>query len=163
MYSSLTPSLAERTSTSCHRCRILHRPDSSRPSASIIIPNLPMLNHVSVDDLTRQMSVAEVSQHNFFPPFVATKIRYMLRLMDLISLSKCGDISCLALRGSLLPGLIQQGKDREEATFLWMTETAEQRSISGTSLLCLNTEWILCFDCFCQTNQLPSADVPGGH
>lgn len=93
-----------------------------------------MLNRVSVDDLTRQMSVAEVSQHNFFPPFVVTKIRYLLRLMDLISLSKCGDISCLALRGSLLSGLIQRGK-RQRGSDLPLDDGNNRTAIDQRNLI----------------------------
>lgn len=61
-------------------------------------------------EFTRQMNVAVVHGAVFFSPFhslffplAVTKIRYVSRLMDLISLSKCGDISCQALAEWLVP------------------------------------------------------------
>lgn len=66
-----------------------------------------------VEEFTRQMNVAVVHSADFFfpplfslrsfSPLAVTKIRYVSRLMDLISLSKCGDISCQALAEWLVP------------------------------------------------------------
>lgn len=60
-------------------------------------------------EFTRQMNVAVVQGTVFFSPPLSFsppcgyQIRYVSRLMDLISLSKCGDISCQALAEWLVP------------------------------------------------------------
>lgn len=76
IYSSLTPLLADCTSTSCHQWHILHQHDFSGPSASIIISNLLMLNLVSMEDIIRQINAAEVLRAIFCgyknPIFVET-------------------------------------------------------------------------------------------
>lgn len=95
---------------------------------------------------------------------MVTKIRCLLRLMDLISLSKCGDISCLAPRGSLLPALIQQGEDKRGSD-LPLDDGNSRTAIDQRNLIVVLKYRMdfFCLIAFCQTNRIPSADVSGGH
>lgn len=68
-----------------------------------------MLNLVSMGNTVGEINAAEALR----AIFVAQKIRYLLRLMDLISFHICGNISCLVLKASLLPERIQRGEGKE--------------------------------------------------